>query len=278
MRRQVERITLFLLPKYTLTAFVGWLSRKRFSRRFIPLYIRIYKINVAECERAPSQCANLLDFFCRTLKSDAREIHSGCISSPVDGTVSECGLITKGTLVQAKGHTYALASLLGDEHTAMRFENGTYITIYLSPADYHRIHAPCDALLSSWRHIPGALFPVNPKGVRAIDGLFARNERLVTLMATEYGDIAMVKVGATIVGSIRTDYGPEYESALLRKSRAMTEGNLQSTRLRGEEIGRFEFGSTVILLFTPETLLKVGVHSGDKVQLGQPIAFASPDA
>lgn len=278
MRHRIDKLALTIMPKYTLTAFIGWFSKRRMSKILIPTYIKAYNIQIAEAMRPVADYPNLLSFFCRHLKPSARTIHTDCIASPVDGTVSEFGRIEKGTLLQAKGHAYRLEELLAEPAIADRFENGAYITVYLSPADYHRIHMPCDGTLTGWKHVPGTLFPVNPKGVQTIGQLFTKNERLITFMNTEYGEAVFVKVGATIVGSIRTEYGPEYESVLRRKSRAVTDGKLNQPCIRGEEIGRFEFGSTVILLFAEGVVRDFCVQTGQKVRLGEPLAFVRGSA
>lgn len=263
------KLALHALPKRALTAVVGAFSMRPASRYVIPWYIRHYQIDMSEAELPLHEYTCLRDLFCRRLKSGMREIGWRGLISPVDGTVSEFGTIRSGQLLQAKGDPYSLAALLGDEVAAHKFEHGCYITLYLSPRDYHRIHMPVAGTVKGWRYIPGALFPVNRHGVRAIRGLFTKNERLVTFIETPHGDIAMIKVGATIVGSIRTDYGPTYERPGTRHRGAVIEGDAQINFERGAEVGHFELGSTVILL------LEKGMVESFAVQLGQSIRMGA---
>ncbi|SFU56739.1 phosphatidylserine decarboxylase [Alicyclobacillus macrosporangiidus] len=272
MKRALARWTLGALPKRTLTACVGRVSRCRWSRHLIPLYIRYYGIDCKDLERPPHAYDNLLEFFCRRLKSGARPVAGEGIVSPVDGTVSCFGRIREGSLLQVKGCTYTLAALLGDAQEAESFQGGDYITLYLSPRDYHRVHMPLPGVIRGWRYIPGSLFPVNPAGVRSIPGLFTKNERLITYVHTASGRFVVVKVGATIVGSIRTGYGPGYRGPVRRRSVRMESGSASLRLDRGEEIGRFELGSTVILVFEPGMVGAFRVHAGQWVRMGQMIA------
>ncbi|GMA49099.1 phosphatidylserine decarboxylase proenzyme [Alicyclobacillus contaminans] len=273
MKSILGRVKLRVLPKRTLTEWVGHAARKRWSRHLIPWYIRHYQIDCSEAEHAPEQYRCLVDFFARGLRADARPIAESGVVSPVDGTVSEMGDIQSGTLLQAKGKTYSLRALVGGEDLADAFQAGSYITIYLSPRDYHRIHAPLDGRVTYWRYIPGNLYPVNAAGVAHIQGLFVQNERLITQLATDFGTLALVKVGATIVGSIRTPYGPQYERPMRRKQRCMQSQHVSLPVQRGRELGRFEFGSTVILLFPPGMVDQFTVRTGDIVRMGQQIAI-----
>lgn len=277
MKRSFEKMGLMVMPKRTLTHVVGALARHPISRHFIPLYIRHYKINTDEASKPVHAYGNLTEFFVRQLKKDARPLTAQGVSSPVDGTVSELGIIDRGTLLQAKGSTYSLAALLADEQLAREFEGGTFVTIYLSPRDYHRIHMPIDGKIVAWKYVPGALYPVNRAGVAHIKGLFARNERMVNLCETSYGRMALVKVGATIVGSIRTEYGPEYAKPFQTKRRSIAQGVTNLSKSRGDEVGRFEFGSTVILIFERGVIQRLTVSTGQSVQMGEEIAELTAD-
>jgi phosphatidylserine decarboxylase len=242
------------------------------SRKLIKPYIRFYQINTDEAEFQIHEYPTLTAFFSRTLKPGCRPICPTGVASPVDGTVSEFGAIQNDTLIQAKGRTYTLSALLGSRTEAQQFECGHYITLYLSPKDYHRIHMPLDGTLSRWRFIPGTLYPVNLTGVGCIPGLFAKNERLVTFAETTYGKMAIVKVGATIVGSIQTEYGPTFQNPWQRRKIRTLEGAARIRLKRGDEVGRFEFGSTVILVFERDMIQGFTVDKGASVRMGQSIA------
>ncbi|HEU4965386.1 MAG TPA: archaetidylserine decarboxylase [Bacilli bacterium] len=275
-----DRLQLFLMnliPKNTISRLAGAFARSRFSRRVIPAYIRKFQINVDEAEKAVHEYPNLVEFFTRRLKEGLRPVdpRPGVIVCPVDGKVSQTGRIEQGRLLQAKGVQYTVESLLGgDKERAERYEGGTFLTVYLSPTDYHRIHTPLAGQVTEFLYVPGTLFPVNPFGVRAVPGLFAKNERLITYFATEAGEVALVKVGATIVGSVKVEYD-EQAGTNIRGGRLQRE-ILQNgpSYGKGAEVGRFEFGSTIILLFeprqvelsarlTPETVVRMGEAIGE---------------
>jgi phosphatidylserine decarboxylase len=200
------------------------------------------------------------------------------VVSPVDGKVSQYGRIENGNLIQAKGVLYTAEELLGgDKERARRYDGGTFLTVYLSPTDYHRIHTPLAGTVTAYTYVPGTLFPVNPFGVRAVQGLFAKNERLITYFDTQAGEVALVKVGATIVGSVKVEYD-EMAGTNIRG------GRLESKTLangphyeKGDEVGRFEFGSTIILLFEPGRVeLSSELHPEAVVRLGQRIGRILP--
>ncbi|WP_273366371.1 archaetidylserine decarboxylase [Alicyclobacillus herbarius] len=267
-----QRWGLRLLPKRTLTVLIGYFSRLGVSRYLIPYYIRWYQIDPHEAEYPISTYRSLGEFFARGLRKGARPVADEGLISPVDGTVSQTGKIERGTLVQAKGSLYDVSTLLGSQAEAASLEGGVFITLYLSPRDYHRIHMPLSGRIVAWRYIPGCLYPVNARGVRYISGLYSRNERLVTWLETEYGRMAVVKVGAAIVGSIRTSYGPAPVPAWRRERRRPRQGVVSLWLEKGEEMGRFEFGSTVILLCPPGLVDRVLVADGEKVRMGEQIA------
>jgi phosphatidylserine decarboxylase len=266
-----RRVWLHLLPKYAWTAVAGRIARHRWSRHIIPWYIRHFDVDLSDAECGPDAYPSLLDLFCRRLQAGARPLEDGVVS-PVDGSVSELGCIERGRLLQAKGSTYSLAALLADEAAAEPFLGGHYITLYLSPRDYHRIHMPLGGTIVAWRYVPGTLFPVNRAGVRHIRGLFTRNERLITWVESPYGRFAVVKVGAAGVGSIRTSYGPGEAAPRARLKRGPLSGEVHWRVRKGDEIGYFAFGSTVILLFEPGIIDAFCVRQGDAVRMGQRIA------
>ncbi|HSP18231.1 MAG TPA: archaetidylserine decarboxylase [Myxococcaceae bacterium] len=217
------------------------------------------------------------DFFSRGLRPGARTVDpgQGAVVSPVDGVVSQAGTLDAGSCPQAKGIHFPVEKLLDDAELAERFANGgAYTTLYLSPRDYHRVHAPVEGSIVSSRYLPGELWPVNPPTVRNRDALFCLNERLVTVMDTAVGRCAVVKVGATCVGRIRAAYDDRLTHA----------GQAAGLRTyfppkpvpRGAELGRFEMGSTVILLFEPGRVVwDAAMRPGAVVRMGQRIGGAS---
>ncbi len=229
----------------------------------------------------PEDYASFNTFFTRALKADARPIDrdADSVVSPVDGTVSQAGRIENGDIFQAKGHRYSAADLLGDEETAERFINGSFATIYLSPRDYHRIHMPLDGELELMRHVPGRLFSVNTLTTAEVPGLFARNERVVTIFDTPAGRVAIVMVGAIFVGSIETVWAGEITPPAGDKIRSWKfgpgSGKAPVKLPKGAELGRFNMGSTVILLaeagkidwdagLQAETAVKLGARIGSR--------------
>jgi len=247
----------------------------------IPYYIRRFNVDLSQVEQPVSHYRTLLDFFVRGLKEGARPVDpaSDRIISPVDGTVSQVGTVQEGSLLQAKGVTYSLEALLGGEAAnSRRFLGGAFITLYLSPRDYHRIHVPVKGKVHRLTYIPGTLFPVNSIGVRRVRGLFSRNERLITYLHSPAGEVALVKVGATNVGSIRVYYDDQVRTNRPGRRRESTKTYKHPVTLeKGEELGRFEFGSTVILVFEPgRTVWVDDLSPGQSVQMGQAIARIIP--
>lgn len=199
------------------------------------------------------------DFFTRALKSGARTIDSepGSIVSPCDGRISQLGDIRDGRIFQAKGHYYSLTALLGEsESRASAFEGGSFCTIYLSPRDYHRVHMPLAGELKEMVHVPGRLFGVSPSAVRAIPQLFTRNERMVALFDTAQGPMAVVMVAALNVAAIETVWsGPLTPPTITKTQTCRYAGCGDPITLdKGQEMARFNMGSTVIVLFPRSTL------------------------
>lgn len=266
---------IYILPKKALSRLIGKLARRAWSRKLVPLYARLYRIDTEEAEKPIDAYGNLLAFFTRRLKCDARPMDGRPerLVSPVDGKVSACGPITGNCLLQAKGYVYTLEELLGDRERAVYFEGGSFVTLYLSPRDYHRIHVPISSYVEQLRYIPGYLYPVNDRAVRLIKRLFVRNERLITYLRTSYGTLALVKVGATNVGSIRVGYDETVQTNV-RRARPFSRNYVPPIPVeKGKELGYFEFGSTVILLFPPgaATLLP-NVKPGQRVRVGEGVA------
>lgn len=264
------------LPQNVMSRTMGKITASRFSRLAIRHYIRHYNIDPTIIEKPVREYRTLKEFFARRLKPGVRPIAPGddVVASPVDGTVSQMGDIHEGTLIQAKGKQYSLTDLLGEnEEIAQRFYGGKFITIYLSPRDYHRIHMPVEGRLTRYTYVPGRLYPVNQLGIENVDKLFARNERLVTHVETkELGCVAVVKVGALFVGSVKVMYNRATTN--VKRGRRMSE-SIPGTPYyqKGDELGWFEFGSTVILLFESKQLeWAEDVKIGSSVLMGQKLA------
>ena len=251
----------YIMPKHLISrltgklasAEMGWLTTK-----LISMFIKAYGINMNEAKlKNAHDFATFNDFFTRELEEDARIISEepNTLCYPVDGAISQQGDILDGKLIQAKGFNYSLTSLLGgDTRTAAPFQGGKFSCIYLAPKDYHRIHMPMAATLREMIYVPGELFSVNPLTARNVPDLFARNERVVAIFDTEFGQLAMVLVGATIVASIETTWAgtitPPAGKDVFRWSYPAT-GVDAITFDKGDEMGRFKLGSTVVSAFAP---------------------------
>ncbi len=214
-------------------------------------------------------------FFTRELRPGARPIATDAhaLVSPVDGTVSQLGRIDAGALLQAKGMQYTCEGLLADVPSAARYRGGSFACLYLAPYNYHRIHLPCDAVLRTTRYVPGQLFSVNAATARTVPDLFARNERVVCDFDTDDGPLCLVLVGALFVGSIETVFAGEINPPPVRGGKVrLIEQGVGRTFRRGEELGRFNMGSTVILLTGAAAAFAPRVESGEPVRLGQLLA------
>jgi len=266
------------IPKKGLSRFTGWAARHRLSRHFIPYYIKFFNIDLAPVKRSIDEFEHLLDFFTREYRAEARPIdpNPSTVISPVDGVISQIGQIDHRSLLQVKGMKYTLDELLcGQQEHIDRFVNGKFVTIYLSPRDYHRIHMPFTGKIEEVTHIAGQLYPVNQNGVRLIPRLFARNERIISYIQTEYGEIGLVKVGATNVGSIKVNYDNELRTNRWRRGKKVMHKRYQPAHQleKGTELARFEFGSTVILLFEPNRIKwLVEEKPNTRVKMGQALA------
>lgn len=243
----------YLVPQHAISRCVLWATRVRkpwFKNLLIRGFLRLFNVDMSEASDSdPLAYATFNEFFTRALKPEARRIAAGGaeISSPVDGTVSECGRIEGESLLQAKGRHYRLRELLADEPWAKRFEGGAFATIYLAPYNYHRIHMPLDGRLIDTVYVPGRLFSVNAATARNVPRLFARNERVLTQFEGAFGHFAVILVGALNVGSMATVWAGDITPAARR---IVTRIPAEETVLgKGAELGRFNMGSTVILLF-----------------------------
>jgi phosphatidylserine decarboxylase len=220
-------------------------------------FVGRYGVNMAEAANPDiASYASFNDFFTRPLKTDARPLAEADFLCPVDGAISQFGPIERDQIFQAKGHQYSTTALVGgDRELAARFENGHFATLYLSPRDYHRIHMPCDGRLTRMIYVPGALFSVNPTTARGVPGLFARNERVVCVFESAHGPFVLTLVGATIVGSMATVWHGVVNPprpGVVREWRY--DGETAVNLKKGEEMGRFLLGSTVVMLFPKQTM------------------------
>jgi phosphatidylserine decarboxylase len=275
---QLKSWALYPLPHHLLSRLVLALTRIE-SARLVPpairLFSRHFQVNLEEAlEADPVAYPSFNAFFTRALQPDARPLDtaSDSILSPADGTVSQCGAIDAGALFQAKGRDYSLLELLGgDEERAADFADGSFSTIYLSPRDYHRVHMPLDGALRETVYVPGRLFSVAPHTVRSVPRLFARNERLIAIFDSDHGPMAVILVGAIFVACIETIWTGVATPPHTNRIRAETPPDL--VRLaRGAELGRFNMGSTVILLFGKDRARwEPACSAGAPVRMGQRI-------
>lgn len=269
---------LCLTPKGALSHGIGWAARRRVPR---PLRKALYRgfarcagADLSALDRPVEDFERFDDFFTRPLPAGARPIAQGegVVGSPVDGTVSAAGAADGDRLIQCKGLDYSLEGLLGGAPEAARFRGGSYATLYLAPRDYHRVHAPVDGKITAYQHLPGMFFPVNACSVRCVAGLFSKNERLVTYLDSDVGAAAVIMVAATGVGHITMRYEPGLFTHRRGVSRP-SEVKRYATPIgvaRGEEIGTFHLGSTVILLFEPHRV-ELELAPEQVVRLGEQI-------
>ena len=268
----------YLLPKQALTTLAGKFASARLgglTTSVIRWFVGRYNVNMGEAANPDiASYASFNDFFTRALKDGARPLADAALVCPVDGAISQFGPIAKDQVFQAKGHSYSTTALVGgDAALGARFENGHFATLYLSPRDYHRIHMPCAGSLTRMIHVPGELFSVNPTTARGVPGLFARNERVVCVFESAQGPFVLVLVGATIVGSMATVWhgqvNPPRPGTLRQWDYAPGQVSLQ----KGEEMGRFLLGSTVVMLF-PQGPLQFNPQwaPARPIQLGEAMA------
>ena len=275
----------YLLPHHFLSRIMLFITRIRFiafKNFFIETFIQLFDVDMDLAKRSqPEEFVHFNDFFTRSLKPEARPIEGDekSLVSPVDGTISQIGSINDELVFQAKGHHYTLTALLGGDATlASQFINGKFTTIYLSPRDYHRIHMPVTGKLKTMLHVPGRLFSVNGRTTRMVPNLFARNERVVSIFDTEHGPMALIMVGAIFVGSMETVWsGTVTPTSSRKKVTSWHYGENGDIQLeRGQEMGRFNMGSTVILLFPQQSIEWSDIRKPDDViKMGQQLAHIS---
>lgn len=269
-----------MLKNITFQRLSSWFFRKItriktrwFKNLFINQFAKIYKIEWQDCVRQrPEQFTNFNDFFTRELKPEARPLSDVPIISPADGKIAACGQLSNTEFIHAKGHHFTLEALIADPDLAEEFKNGQFATIYLSPRDYHRIHMPVTGQLQRTIHIPGKLYSVSLKTAENIPTLFAENERHVSLFETEYGKVIVILVGAINVSSMETVWEgtitPPYASILKYSDYSHEEITLE----KGAEMGRFNMGSTVIVITENNNLqFNETLKEYQPIKLGEPL-------
>ncbi|TDO08660.1 MULTISPECIES: archaetidylserine decarboxylase [Halomonas] len=260
------------LPHHLLSRLVGYLADCRslwLKNTLIRTFIRVFGVDMKEAaEPDPGAYATFNDFFTRALTNDARPLGEGLLC-PADGTLSQYGQIDRDHLLQAKGRRFSMMELLGgDEKQARRYRGGSYANIYLSPSDYHRVHMPLAGTLTEMVYVPGRLFSVNAATTNHVPNLFARNERLVCHFDTDQGPMVMVLVGAMIVAAIETVWAGQITP--------LPRGDVQRMRFdalvrleKGQEMGRFKLGSTVVMAFSEPVTFTDEIEPGAKMHMGQ---------
>lgn len=283
MRRQINFETRYkLLPQHLLTKLAAKLSRSTLpwlKNLVITIFLKYFTVELAEAEiENPQDYPSFNAFFTRKLKTSARPVSEQArdLASAADGRIYQFGKINSDQILQAKDHYYTTADLLGG-HTEIseKFTHGHFITTYLAPHNYHRVHMPLDGKLYCMLHIPGSLFPVNTRSCQEVPNLFARNERVVCLFKTEHGDMAVILVGALLVGSVTTSWHGDVHQSLGNTITAWhydTDKTSMHFR-KGDEIGYFNYGSTVIVLLENSPLTwQQSIATDAKVKMGASIA------
>ncbi|HEX5126211.1 MAG TPA: archaetidylserine decarboxylase [Rhodocyclaceae bacterium] len=278
MPDRVEVLLQYLWPKQALTTFAGFVASNRWgwvTTRIIGWFVKKYAVDMNEAANPDiGSYSSFNDFFTRALKPGARPLAETDLICPVDGAVSQFGAMEHDQIFQAKGHRYTTTALVGgDKELAAQFEDGNFATLYLAPKDYHRIHMPCDGRLLRMIHVPGELFSVNPTTARGVPGLFARNERVVCVFESERGTFVLALVGATLVGSMATVWHGVVNPPRPGKIREWHYGDQQIILKKGDEMGRFMLGSTVVMLFPKDKLQFNAAWAPERaIRLGEAMA------
>jgi phosphatidylserine decarboxylase len=274
-----------IVPKRVLSGAIGWGAARgiptMLRTSLLTKFARLYDIDVSEAEKPLAEYGGFDEFFTRRLRSSARPIDSRAdtVASPADGTVVECGQVTRGHLIQAKGVEFRLDELLADKDAAARLEGGAYLITYLSPRDYHRVHSPVAGAVIGWHHLPGTLFTVDAKSVEREPGLFIRNERFVTLVEGQLGLCAVVMVAAVGVGHITAAYDDEVAThgrAFLRAAVRHRRYDEPRPIAKGGELGTFHLGSTTIAVFQPGRVTLDPLGGGARTRMGEAIGRILP--
>jgi len=260
MSDRLKVLLQYLLPKQRLTTFAGRVAGAQggsMTTRLIRWFVGRYGVDMNEAENADiGSYRSFNDFFTRPLRDGMRPVSTADFVCPVDGAISQFGAIDDHHILQAKGHRFTTTELIGgDAALAAQFRHGSFANLYLSPRDYHRLHMPCDGKLTRMIYVPGALFSVNPITARGVPNLFARNERVVCVFdSPEHGPFVMVLVGATIVGSMATVWHGVVNPKRTNKVSEWTYDDRALILQKGEEMGRFLLGSTIVMLFRQDTI------------------------
>jgi len=269
-----------LAPKRMLSRMIGWGSRRKLPKpiqaSLLRSYAKAYGLNCAEAEYPIEHYPSLQAFFTRRLASGVRNMPADedMIIAPSDGAVCEAGLATAGKLLEAKGSAFSLQALLADNALAVRLAGGPYVIIYLSPRDYHRVHFPAGGKVIAWSHIPGKLFPVGSRSVRRECGLFARNERFVTVVDSAFGRYAVVMVAAVGVGHITASYDSEVATHAEGFANSAVRHKAFDPPIvvaRGQELGIFNLGSTTITIFEPGRVELSELIADTHISMGTPV-------
>ena len=274
----------YFIPQHFLTSLVYRITRCEipwFKNNLIKLFITVFDVDMSLAKNPdPESYSSFNTFFTRGLSPEARPIHldDKNILSPVDGAVSQIGNIQNNTIIQAKGKSYTLKHLLVEDELVNMFSGGTFATLYLAPRDYHRIHMPVSGQLSRMIYVPGKLFAVNSHSVRVVDAVFAKNERVINIFDTDIGPMAVVMVGALNVGSMETVWSGQITPA---KNRIINDTQFSGNDIKleqGQEMGRFNMGSTVILLLPQNVIQWSADMVADKtIVMGEKIARVNTD-
>jgi phosphatidylserine decarboxylase len=277
---RVARSAWRVTPQRALSGIIGWGARRSLPAAvrasFLRSFARKYGIDVEEAEKPVEQYGGLQEFFTRKLRDGARPVDPspGAVVSPADGTVVERGLIAEGRLVDAKGTSFTLAELFADADLAASLDGGAFDVTYLSPRDYHRVHSPVAGKIVGWHYVPGRLFPVNSGSVQREPGLFAKNERFVTVIEGEAGRCVVVMVAAVGVGHITASYDPEVAT----HGKGFPRSEVSHKRFpqplpisRGGELGVFNLGSTTIMVFERGRVTLDPLPSGTAIRMGKAI-------
>lgn len=254
---------LYVLPRKWLSYWVGRLMHVKFpgpiARWAIRKFGNYYQINFEEAEKSVEEYQSIGDFFVRRLKEGVRPIANSPLVHPADSVIAQIGEIQDGKCIQAKGKTYTVGELCGDSQLGEKYKDGLFVTYYLCPTDYHRVHSPVDGKITKARHIPGHLWPVNTWSANTIDNLFAVNERVVVEIESRLGTCALVFVGATNVGQIRLAFDPEIVTNIKRNQVTREKSYAPTLDVtRGQELGAFYMGSTVVMIYPKSIRLQRG--------------------
>jgi phosphatidylserine decarboxylase len=275
---RVTRSAWRVTPQRALSGIIGWWARRSVPAAvrsaYLGAFARNYGIDVSEAEKPIDQYGGVQELFTRRLREGARPVDMtpGAVVSPADGAVVDRGVITEGKLVDAKGTSFTLADLFADAELATSLDGGAFDVTYLSPKDYHRVHSPVAGNITSWTYVPGTLFPVNAGSVLREPGLFAKNERFVTVIEGEAGRCAVVMVAAVGVGHITASYDPEvatHERGFPSRQITRKRFDQPIPIARGGELGVFHLGSTSIVVFERNRVVLDPLSAGTVTRMGR---------